>query len=58
MNAEFRVTKRFSAYFSARNLTNEPYQLDRHGPNTPDYARIRSFQNTGVFMTFGVKGEF
>jgi len=26
--------------------------------STPGYARIRSFQNTGVFMTMGVKGEF
>jgi TonB-dependent receptor len=58
MNAEVRLTKRFAAYFSARNLLNEPFELDRHGPTTPDYARIRSFQNTGVFMTFGVKGEF
>lgn len=58
MNAEARITKRTAIYFSARNLTNEPYELDRHGPNTPEYARIRSFQNTGVFMTFGVKGEF
>lgn len=58
MNAEVRLTKRFAAYFSARNLFNEPFELDRHGPTTPDYARIRSFQNTGVFMTFGVKGEF
>lgn len=58
MNAEVRVTKRIAAYFSARNLTNEPNQLDRHGAATPEYARIRSYQNTGVFMTFGIKGEF
>lgn len=58
VNAEARITKRTALYFSARNLTNEPYLLDRHGPSTPEYARIRSFQNTGVFMTLGVKGEF
>jgi hypothetical protein len=52
------LTKRVGIYFSARNVFNEPNELDRHGPTTPEYARIRSFQNTGVFMTFGVKGEF
>ena len=58
MNVEARLTKRVGIYFSARNVFNEPNELDRHGPTTPEYARIRSFQNTGVFMTFGVKGEF
>ncbi len=58
MNAEARLTKRVGVYFSARNLLNEPFELDRHGPGTPGYARIRSYQNTGVFMTFGIKGEF
>ncbi|MES2696676.1 MAG: TonB-dependent receptor, partial [Verrucomicrobiota bacterium] len=58
MNVEARLTKRVGIYFSARNLLNQPNQLDRHGSTTPEYARIRSFQNTGVFMTMGVKGEF
>jgi hypothetical protein len=58
MSAEARLTRRISLYFSARNLLNEPFQLDRHGPTTPEYARIRSFQNTGAFMTMGVKGIF
>jgi hypothetical protein len=54
-----RLWKRLTAYFSVRNLTNEPgAEIDRHGPSTPGYARIRSLYHTGAFMTVGVKGEF
>lgn len=58
MNAEARLTRRFTVYFSARNLLNEPNRIARFRDETPEYARIRSFQNTGVFMTMGVKGDF
>jgi TonB-dependent receptor len=58
-SAEVRLWKRLTAYFSVRNLTNEPgAEIDRHGPSTPGYARIRSLYHTGAFMTVGVKGEF
>ena len=59
MSAEVRLSKRLAAYFSVRNLTNEPgAEIDRHGPSTPGYARIRSLYHTGAFMTVGLKGEF
>ena len=59
MSAEVRLSKRLAAYFSVRNLTNEPgAEIDRHGPSTPVYARIRSLYHTGAFMTVGLKGEF
>ncbi|MBI4624876.1 MAG: TonB-dependent receptor [Verrucomicrobia bacterium] len=58
MSAEVRLWKRLGAYFSARNLFDHNNEIDRHGPNTPGYARIRQIYHTGVFMTMGVKGEF
>ena len=58
LNAEARVTRRTAVYFSARNLLDSPNRIGRFRADTPGYARIRSYQHTGVFMTFGVKGEF
>lgn len=58
LNTEVRFTQRLGVYFSARNLLDAPNQIGRYRADSPRYARIRSFQHTGVFMTMGVKGEF
>ncbi|OAM87428.1 hypothetical protein AW736_22945 [Termitidicoccus mucosus] len=58
IDAEYRITKGFTIYFTARNVTNEPYVLKRYGDNTPDYAKLYSIQHFGVQMILGVKYTF
>lgn len=57
-NIEFRLTKNFSLFATAINLTDEAITTVRYAPNTPKYARIRNPVSTGSDFTVGVKGQF
>lgn len=58
INAEVRLSRHFSLYGTARNVTNEPLVLERKSPETPDYAKHYNTQEFGVIMTFGLKATF
>jgi TonB-dependent receptor len=50
----YRITERYSFFFSARNLFNEPYLImEKVGVNP---AAVQSTEVTGTNWTFGVKG--
>lgn len=55
---EFRFTKRYALYGSARNLNGYPKFNITHSPNAPAYTRPRNYQFYGTLFTFGVKGVF
>jgi hypothetical protein len=58
LNAEFRVSPRLSAFASAQNVFAVSDKVERFGDNTPPYARRTSDTNTGVLLTWGVRGSF
>jgi TonB-dependent receptor len=58
LNAEFRVSPRLSAFASAQNVFAVSDKVERFGDNTPAYARRTSDTNTGVLLTWGVRGSF
>ena len=58
MNAEFRINRRFSVFFNARNLTNARAGEDRLSPLTPSYSYQRLYAERGVKMSAGIKGTF
>jgi hypothetical protein len=58
LNAEFRVSPRLSAFANAQNVFAVSDKVERFGDNTPPYARRTSDTNTGVLLTWGVKGSF
>lgn len=58
LNVTYQVGKRFSVFASARNVFNKPYISYRYGSETPDYAKVWSYNDYGVFWTMGIKGQF
>jgi len=55
---EYRFSKRFALYGSARNLNGYPKFNITYSPNAPAFTRPRSYQYYGTLFTFGVKGTF
>jgi len=58
VNAEYRITRRFAAYITARNIANKPLVTEIYGAQTPKYAHVSNLQNLGSQISVGVKGEF
>ena len=58
VNAEFNVTRRVSVFGNIRNLTDEPEDFERRGPQTPDRARFRQSDRYGALWIFGLRGTF
>ena len=58
LKGEYNLTPGFGVFLSIRNLGNAPEDLERHGPNTPDYAKILSRYDYAQLWTVGVKGSF
>ncbi len=55
---EYRLTKRFALYGSARNLFQNPRKQFRSAPDTPAWARAIRYDYYGALLTFGVKGTY
>jgi outer membrane receptor protein involved in Fe transport len=52
----YRLTARYSLFFSARNLFNEPYRImEQVGANAPV---VQFYEVNGTNWTFGVKGTY
>lgn len=58
MSAEYRITRWLSAYTTVRNLFNTPEDLERYGPSTPGYAKLRQRTDFRPLWTAGIKGTF
>ncbi len=58
VNAEYRLTRRFTLFANARNLFDQEQMLERYNDQTPDYARKYRVEKFGVQLTMGVKGTF
>lgn len=58
LSAEYRITRWLSAYTTVRNLFNTPEDLERYGPSTPGYAKLRQRTDFRPLWTAGLKGTF
>lgn len=58
LSLEYRINKRFSIYYSGRNLTAEPVRLQSGSKETLGYLRPANYQFVAANHTFGVKGTF
>jgi len=57
-SAEYRFTKRFSAYASARNFTISTLREERSGGNAPAWTRPTQYRAFGSLVTLGVRAEY
>ena len=58
IDAEYRFTRALGVFLGARNITGEPFILERYGPNTPPYARQFQRDDYGIAISVGLKGAF
>ena len=58
LDVEYRLSRRFSVYGTANNLTDAPEFGRRFSPSTPAYARINGVSVYGTDFTVGLKGSF
>lgn len=58
IDGEYRVSKSLGFFLGARNITGEPFVLERYGANTPDYARRFQRDDYGIAISAGLKGSF
>ena len=57
-NIEYQLSKRFTLFANARNITNVPQTLERYSPDTPDYSHIYRREEFGIQIAAGLKGTF
>ena len=55
---EYRFSKHFALYGSARNLFQNPRKQFRSAPDTPAWARAIRYDYYGALLTFGIKGTY
>ncbi len=55
---EYRFSRRLGLFLGGRNVTGEPFIIERYGPNTPPYARRHQRDDYGIAISAGVKGTF
>jgi iron complex outermembrane receptor protein len=58
VTGDFRLTKQFSLFGSARNLAHQREDLERYTDGTPGYARTSNRADFKPLYTLGVKGTF
>ncbi len=58
VNAEYRITRRFGAYVTIRNIGNTGQVAEIYAKDTPKHARVDNYQNLGSQISLGIKGEF
>jgi len=56
--AEYRFGRRLAVFAGGRNITGEPFILERYGPNTPPHARRHQRDDYGIALSAGLKGAF
>jgi len=58
LNTDFRISPRLSVYANFNNVFGVEDKLDRYADETPAYARRSQVNDTGILLTFGIKGTF
>lgn len=58
VSSEYRFTRRFALYGTVRNLFNAPENLERYGPSTPGYAKLRQRADWRPLITLGLRATF
>lgn len=58
VNAEYMLTKKFSLFFNARNVTNVSQDLVVENGLNPSYSNSNRIEEYGVQMAVGLKGTF
>jgi TonB-dependent receptor len=58
ISAQYSFSKRYALYFSIVDFTGFEQHLQRHAPDTPEYARSSRLQELGYFTTIGIRGTF
>jgi outer membrane receptor protein involved in Fe transport len=58
LTGDYRLTKQLSLFGNIRNLTDEPEDFERWGPDTPRYAKFRQSDRYGALWIFGLRGNF
>jgi TonB-dependent receptor len=58
VSVEYRFSRRFALFGSARDLLGVYNDFERSGPSTPPYARLRLRQDIGTLVNVGLKAEF
>jgi TonB-dependent receptor len=58
VSAEYRFSRRFAVFGSARDLLGVYNDFERYGPSTPQHARLRLRQDIGTLVNVGLKAEF
>ncbi|MBL9200568.1 MAG: TonB-dependent receptor [Opitutaceae bacterium] len=58
ITTEYRFARAYAAYATVRNLFNAPENLERYGPNTPGYAKLRQRTDFRPLWSVGVKATF
>jgi TonB-dependent receptor len=58
VNAQYSVTKNYSAYVSVVDLGGFVQDQQRYAPDTPDYAKGARWQELGFFTNIGIRGTF
>jgi TonB-dependent receptor len=58
IDGEYRFSRALGFFLGARNVTGEPFILERYGPNTPPYARRYQRDDYGIAISAGLKGSF
>lgn len=57
-NLDYQVTKHFSAYIAARNLTNASSEWEHSGPGPVPYDFMVNYERYGVQYSLGMRGNF
>ena len=57
-SGEYRFARRFALYGTVRNLFNTPEDLERYGPSTPGYAKLRQRTDFRPLISVGLKATF
>jgi outer membrane receptor protein involved in Fe transport len=58
VEAEYRFSRHLGVFVGGRNVTGEPFIIERYAPNTPAYARRYQRDDYGVAVSVGIKGAF
>jgi hypothetical protein len=58
INADFRLTRRLTAFANLNNIFNDPVDNEVYNPLTPPTAQFRQRQNYGSLWTLGLRSTF
>ena len=58
ITGDYKLNDKYSVFWTARNVTSEPYDNEFAGPSTPGVARLNDRRQFDSIWTFGIRGTF